>query len=956
MSQQLLFSAHRNRVLSRTAKSRAPGRRQWVAAAAALLAGAAGLVVGGPAVPAISAEPGIAPVGTFTPTVLPPGFSDSRAYGQIVTLFTAPRQRVLYTIDSQFVAAYNLDTLQPLSAQGVVLDGVASVALVDPDTGDLLVANGRDPSGATGIPVGTTGVQQIHAQSGSVRSIGTMTVGATDLGGPGQTVAAMARQPGTPYLYLLSTDVGNGPGNVHVSIATTGEGPHVVQSQGLPGCQTLGSTAASLGLAVQRALGLNEARRALYFACGSQGTGGVYKPPAIPNGVGSVVLSGSNPPSIDHFESFPRAGDLTAGGGSVYDPGTHRLVFTSYTSGTGATGYVFDTAAQAFVGGLGLGGNAVGRLGLDAAHGRLYVPTGEQALGLVASDLGATPADQGRSYPQYSESPQGRREPGSPNSPAGTAPAVDDVTGRLFLLYGGDRSFSIVRDTVPYFQAPAPPDPDLGTLNHVEQPGVTAASVAASAQGYGAVYRQVGGLHNLAFNTVPLDARSGGGTRELDSAYLTKLKLGTSEVSASAISSAPDQSTTAGDLQQTGQGWPIAPAACSDFGGKPKQTASQGATAACDASKPIVAAGADSGQTSVTAGSDGFGASSASVTAKAYVDPKLGTVTTVTSTAKGVSALGGLLRVGEVSVTATATAHGRPGTGKTTFDRTVQNVVLAGTTLCTSPCNTDLVAAQVNAQLPGRLRVDFPDPEPVAARGSPGGFQALIQRAPAEQVQAVQVEDQAQDRQEVPGMVVTQYGDNTTPSQTIAYLAGTEVEARYGIYLLSRVGSGTAAGGKGGAVAGAGTGGGRAGSAAGDGGAAGRAGGGRRSGTPSAAPTGLRPGTPGTPGIPGTAPIPATAGDASAGSPVATDGPTGSLPGSPPGAEPVVPTAVASGDALPVAGPLSLLHHGWQFALAGLGHALQLVPLWLLLLAPVYLSARRRLLQSRATLALGGTA
>src|SRR5205085_878140 len=99
-------------------------------------------------------------------------------------------------------------------------------------------------------------------------------------------------------------------------------------------------------------------------------------------------------------------------------------------------------------------------------------------------------------------------------------------------------------------------------------------------------------------------------------------------------------------------------------------------------------------------------------------------------------------------------------------------------------CNTDVVAAAINAAFPGRMRLDFPQPDAALAKGSPGGYEALVQRRADQQVQEVQLNEQPADRVEVPGMVVTAYQDNYVPSRTIAYLGGVEAEAYYGIYLL----------------------------------------------------------------------------------------------------------------------------------------------------------------------------
>jgi hypothetical protein len=83
----------------------------------------------------------------------------------------------------------------------------------------------------------------------------------------------------------------------------------------------------------------------------------------------------------------------------------------------------------------------------------------------------------------------------------------------------------------------------------------------------------------------------------------------------------------------------------------------------------------------------------------------------------------------------------------------------------------------------GLLRVDFPSPDP-AVRASDGGYQALVRARPEQQMEAVTLNEHPEDRIEVPGMVVTAFTDNTRPSRTILQFAGTAAEARYGIYRL----------------------------------------------------------------------------------------------------------------------------------------------------------------------------
>jgi hypothetical protein len=140
-----------------------------------------------------------------------------------------------------------------------------------------------------------------------------------------------------------------------------------------------------------------------------------------------------------------------------------------------------------------------------------------------------------------------------------------------------------------------------------------------------------------------------------------------------------------------------------------------------------------------------------------------------------------------VSVSSTAQAHGLPNSAKTKFSRSITNVAIQGNQVCSTSCDPGALATQINAQFAGVLHVDFPSPDAAPAAGSPGGYEALLRRPLGEQVQDEELNDQPAHRTEVPGMVITLVlGDNQKPAREILYLAGTEVEARYGIYPLGQ--------------------------------------------------------------------------------------------------------------------------------------------------------------------------
>jgi hypothetical protein len=163
------------------------------------------------------------------------------------------------------------------------------------------------------------------------------------------------------------------------------------------------------------------------------------------------------------------------------------------------------------------------------------------------------------------------------------------------------------------------------------------------------------------------------------------------------------------------------------------------------------------------------------------LDPVRGAVSTVTSHAENISVLGGILRFGEVRASATAWAHGRPGTSGTDYKPVIKRVSLAGQELCSDTCSTQVIDT-INQQLAGRVRVSVPVPGRLASNG---GYQATVARRSADQIEEIVLNEQPNDRLELPAMVITVYGDAAKPARTVVELAGAEVEARYGITALS---------------------------------------------------------------------------------------------------------------------------------------------------------------------------
>ena len=845
-----------------------------------LALGAAGLPVGASS----QSAPGVTVDRTFLPTVVPPGYlAQSGPYAQHLALSPVTAAGVLYGIDELspgYVSAYGLTTMRPLSRQGLRLDGTVSTYTQLPGRQGLLIA-----VSAAGQEQPTTELEQVAWSAGRLRVVSKLPT-PTSAFGPAQIVVGLARDPGSNQFFVLSAssvEASYVPGSVQLSLvqlAGRGAPARVVWRQSLPDCQLPMASGRPGPVQLPAPLGVMHSRLELVVGCSAQGSGGIYKPPTA-IGVGVVRLAGRAHPSYGGFQLFPYPGDATANSEGIWFPREDRLAFQIRDSSSASSAWaLFDADHDAYVGTIPISVNA-DEAGADLVHGRLYLLNSVSNDGLRTADVGPTPADQGHAYPQYSKD-RINEDQDYGVSPRPWPLVTDPAHHRLFVLYVGSHRFVVLRDSVSYYTSPAPADPDQNTTDIPEKRGVTAANWSGSAQGFGSVIRQVGGASSLQYNVVPFVVNQGqSGTQQLATSYLDTMQLTGGDARASAVTAAPDNGPTTATLGQAGLQWPYHPAVCDDSGATKTATVDN-AEVACDSAAGSVKA-------SVVGGAAGAGStakaadlvvSSTALTARSTSAQGQGMTTTVSSVARGVSVLGGVLQIGHIAATAVAHAGGRPGTAHTSYSRTLSNVVLLGQQLCAHSCDPKDLASRINDALAGRVAVTFPEPDRQLAAGSAGGYQALVRRDIFAETEETQLNEQDPNRVEVPAMQLTIFEDNTVKSRTVVYLAGVEAEAHYGIYRLSCATCSPRA-------------------------------------TTKAQPTNQAAKAPATGSGPAT--------------PVTTQ--TGAT------ASPQVaaqPTTVGG-----------LLRHGWQLLTNGIGAVVRLFGVWLLLLAPVYVSARRWLLLSR---------
>lgn len=823
--------------------------------------------------------PGVRVVGRWRPTTLPANYLPGNAT-QLATLYADPVARLLYAYNTSpgWLAAYDLDSLQPRGA-GLSVSGFRTSTYVDAVSGTVFFAFADRTAG-------TSRIEQFGMRNGSPARLAALDTTAALK--PGQEIVGMYRDPLRPVLWALSGRPQGGSltgvrdiavSEIEVPGADLGKAT-VRWSKSLPACEVAmnGSAPVPVGL------GYVPEQKALYFGCGSYQ---LFRNSPVARGAARLPLGPStasaNASTPGELELFPIPGSFN-NADAFFDPGSRRLVITTLAGG--ASVILFDTVTNSYVGSFAAGNNKIGQLGLDPVAGRFYGLSAEPDTGLIVSDVRATPARQGYGFPELAKA--------DGQLPTTFEIATDPVRRRLILKYSGGVDFVVVEDNIPPYRPPEVDDPDRNTIDVPEQDGKTTALYAVGAQGYGSRRRQIGGLEALVINTGGIGNVAfpvGKGTRELRTAYLNSLTLTNGDAGASAITADRDRDNTAADASHgpSDDPWPYAPAHCIDFGTEPGDHAEGTTEVSCAAATGRVSA------ESVFEESDAGGVAVDRSTLKAVGrrDPKKGAVSTVTATARGVSVLGGVVEIGEVSATAEAVAKGRPGTAKATHQRVVKNVTVLGQRVCGAECNTEDVARAVNGRLVGRVRIDFPQPDAAGATGSDGGYQALIRRNPFEQLQEQLFNEQPPDRIEVPGMVITVYQDDAKPGRSITELAAVGVEARYGIAVLQD-------------------------------------------------------------GFPGSGNIEeGSSGGADSFGDLAT-----ALSGGSPvfGLDPTSPLQL--GRTIPRSPPQSLdgeLASAGGILWNGLKRTLELLPVWAVLLLPVYLSARRWLLLQRDALVTGGS-
>jgi hypothetical protein len=516
-------------------------------------------------------------------------------------------------------------------------------------------------------------------------------------------------------------------------------------------------------------------------------------------------------------EFHPFAGDLTYGQTAGDPEGERMLVMVG---GAGAQRlYAFDARRRAWVGSrpLGLVGNPLG-VAADPTTGRAY-PVQGSSMYLV--DAGQLPAPQGAPVnlgviPSYAQQP-----------------VFDPETRRLFLMgkFGPDHleGLRVYEDHTPR-ALPAPkPDPDAAT-HDVDESAAVSVTAGGEGSAFGARVIVVGGTQNtlagqqfespnslkdfpalqkpnpgnrgLFLADVGLAQLSGdgsGGTAKAQ-AHGAGLDLGTEADLRAKL--APFGQAALYDVMKAQVG-EFSPSSCSDLGnaGDVRRDSRTGSAASCAEGRSASASATAPGAMEPSPVKVAY--SHAEVSVKQ--DPTRGLVTVSSAVAKGIDAFGGL-HIGEVRSVAISWAHGRPGTARSDYRNSINQVRLADPTTGETKfacgwntqgaddvftrqadqiggCDPSIVARKIDQYYGLQVHAEAGrwDQDPKVLN-SPGGAQAIVAKDPYSYWSDFNVNGDGS--RAVYGLQLTLFNDALRPSRLVVQLAGVRTEAKYAIGLL----------------------------------------------------------------------------------------------------------------------------------------------------------------------------
>jgi hypothetical protein len=506
------------------------------------------------------------------------------------------------------------------------------------------------------------------------------------------------------------------------------------------------------------------------------------------------------------------------------DAGGNRLVFRQLAGGD-RTALIFDGPHGSFVGAAGLGSERFANgssysppytgNGVDPSTGRFY----------NMSDAGLFLVDDRRTDRQGF--PQATVFAPPAHGWSGDRPvAVDPVTRHVFVLgcvgdvsagvpktgtgYHCENQYTVYQDNVPLSSDVPLSGLDSNTGNVPLVPGSTVAIYAAHAQGFGS--------RSYTYNPASILTGTGssqpnpvGGVSDVLQAGATTVAgegsgadLTNNGATANGITADADNQTRQ-QFSKTNQSFPYAQLPCDDSSGTEVKAATtadpggstqvdcnltQGTASATSAYRSSDAAGGKLPSTSPTE-SDVSITVSYAICPAAPVCSGIGSgpsaISTATATVHGID-LAAAVSISYLQITATAVVGGRSGTAVTKYATTIRGVH-AGAYDCSTSCDPTAALQQINSalaqQLPGQVQVAFPAADATAAKGTPKGYYAAVEKDTHALLNDQTVTGDS--RPEVVGM--EEIRDNAvlyngSQAKQITDYAGVEVESRFGITAL----------------------------------------------------------------------------------------------------------------------------------------------------------------------------
>lgn len=633
-------------------------------------------------------------------------------------------------------------------------------------------------------------------------------IGEWDLGKslPGFVGQGLRLSPSDDRIYVIGSESLNGHGTTNRGASKPSqaavvaafdanvkpdEAPKLVWARVMPQCQQVMDTS-GVGALVAR----SEKLPALYFAC--------VRANPFPGQSGVVRLWID--PEADHaaaaefrFEFFPVSGSYSSNEGIVglaaFDPIRERFFVQSLSYATPGV-WVLDGKIGAWIGLIASPDNSNRYFGLDASSGRYYLGGNvglKQDGFIVVSDIATKPPSQGE-------------EVGGTYTKGFIT--IDSRTRRLFFptdlvamgLYKGEEEtmpgYIVVKDHSTESELSPPIDYDALTSNKPEGAGVVT-SYSAGVNGFGAratVVGGYGGVLSASGQEIPL-GQIRPGDRGITAARVPSLGLRSAGASASAQALVPDSNTEAELSQDGAPAWAWSPVTCLDgtreSGGEQTEHSFGKSAVECDLEKNIATASSHWGSMSAAQVSVG----GASFEAKTWRDEKKGILSETIATADGIDIAvpgGGRLSIAHITARASTVAHGRAGSAKAIYERSMSGILLTDAegkvvqrvagcgTKEDESCST--VVDHLNDALVVRMKVKLPKP---IVEATPKGAFASVSQGDGDFYEGQTMNNQGSSfaseaaSRALPAVQVTLYNDSQEKSRLVAQFAAIQSNSIY---------------------------------------------------------------------------------------------------------------------------------------------------------------------------------